>query len=159
MPKIRKRFSIERNEHVNSYYTKVQPRLEEVTLMRMDYMSLSQIARELGVSPSAFIRWSKKYQELADALEEGNIIFEEKAMNSLLKSAFGYFYTEEKNIEKIDPEGGMTVIKEKHRKWKPANPMLLMNILKSLNEKWTNLQGQNKDIQIELDDVLKEYAE
>lgn len=161
MPKIRPRFSLERNENTTNYYTKVQPRLEEVTLMRLEKYSMTQIAKELGVNPSAFLRWSKKYQDLADALSEGNISFEQKAEESLFKSAFGYYYTEEKTIDKLDCEGNIIcTIKEKHKRWKQSNPMLLMNMLKSLNAgKWASLDESNEDIKIELDKELKEFAE
>lgn len=161
MPKIRRRFSIERNENSTNYYTKVQPRLEDVTMMRLEKYSLSQIAKELGVSPSIFIRWSKKYQDLADALAEGNVSFEQKAEESLFKSAFGYYYTEEKETVYKDPEGNVyKSTMEKHKRWKQSSPMLLMNMLKSLNaEKWASLEESNKDIKIELDKELEEFSE
>jgi transposase-like protein len=161
MPRIRKRFSAERNENVTSYYTKVANRLEDVTQMRLEKFSMTQIAHELGVSNTSFLKWSKKYQDLANALAEGNASFEQKAEESLFKSAFGYYYTEEKETLYKDPEGNTyksTV--EKHKRWKQANPMLLMNMLKSLNaDKWASLEESNKDIQIELDKDLEEYAE
>lgn len=54
----------------------------------------TQIAAQIGISPSTLYDWKRKYPEIADALAEGKEVIDAKVENALLKRALGYSYEE-----------------------------------------------------------------
>lgn len=146
--------------YTNSYANLVEPRLKEVTTLRLEGYSLSQIARYLNVPESSFHMWARKYVDLQQALMDGTAKIESQLEQAMIKSAKGYFYTEEKKTEVYDCEGNLTGTKvEKHRRWRPENTLLLTNLAKHMNkEKWDD-EKDDKDIKIVLDEDLDEFAD
>lgn len=157
MVKVKKKFELYKDE---TYDNSVKPFLKDIELMALDGYSLVQMAKSLGVCHNAFYKFTKQHPELQAAIEEGYIKVEKQLESAMIKAAKGYFYTEEKTIERFDAEGNLicTVV-EKHKKYRPQNTMLLMNMLRYINkERWADSKVDDKDINIELDEKLEEYA-
>lgn len=158
MPKFKRKYEVYNDR---SYENNVQPFLKDIELMALDGYSLVQMAKALGVSHNSFYKFTKQHPELQSAIEEGYIKVEKQLEAAMIKAAKGYFYTEEKTVEKFDADGNLLfTVTEKHKKYKPQNTMLLMNMLRYINkERWVDTKGSDKDVSIELDEKLEEFAE
>nr|DAT78854.1 MAG TPA: terminase small subunit [Caudoviricetes sp.] len=72
---------------------KYQEWLTEEGLIRIqgwarDGLSDEQIAKNMGIVPSTFYEWKKKYQEFSEATREGKDVPDRKVENALYKSCF-----------------------------------------------------------------------
>lgn len=59
-----------------------------------DGLTMEQIARKMGVSPSTLYAWQSRYSEISEALKKGKEVVDAKVENALLKRALGYDYEE-----------------------------------------------------------------
>lgn len=55
-----------------------------------DGLKPADIAKAIGVSPSTFVNWLTKYDEIAAAVKEGSELNDYKVENALLRSALGH---------------------------------------------------------------------
>lgn len=63
-----------------------------------DGLTDEQIAHNLGITPSTYYEWKKKYPEISEALKRGKEVVDILVENALLKRALGYSYNEDKYI-------------------------------------------------------------
>lgn len=92
----------------DSYEVRVQPKLALVKGWRRRGLTKEQIAENLGISDQSYDNYVKRYEEFADAVEEGAEECEIHIENALVKRALGYSYKEvtreRKQVE--NPETG-----------------------------------------------------
>nr|WP_308743166.1 helix-turn-helix domain-containing protein [uncultured Anaerocolumna sp.] len=63
-----------------------------------DGLTDEQIAHNLGITPSTYYEWKKRYPEISEALKRGKEVVDVLVENALLKRALGYSYNEDKYI-------------------------------------------------------------
>lgn len=80
-----------------------------------------QIAGNMGISPTTFYDWQKKFPAFADAIKSAKAIPNLELENAMFDLALGRTYVEEvKSI--LDPKTGMVIRIEKTKKQIPPNP-------------------------------------
>lgn len=104
-----------------------------------------EMAHNMGIRPSTFYDWQKKYIEFSEALLHARAIVDAKVENALFKSATGYYIAEEQAI-KVKDEGydanGKKYSREhveivEVRKWIPANALVQMFVISNRRpEEW-----------------------
>ena len=98
----------------NKYETNVKPRLKDIPKM-YETMTEAQIAKELGVAVSSFEKYKLENPELVEVLKQGRKDLIQELKASLKKKAKGYFYEEEKWVQR--KEGKQTfMVYEKTKK-------------------------------------------
>lgn len=92
----------------DSYEVRVQPKLELVKGWCRRGLSKEQIAENLGISVQSFDNYVKRYEDFANAVEQGAEELEIHVENALVKRALGYSYKEITRERKaiINPETG-----------------------------------------------------
>ncbi len=80
--------------------TKAKEWLNEEKLALVSYWAKkglidTQIAENIGIVPSTFYEWKKKYPEFSEALKDGKEVADAQVVNALHRSAVGYYYSEE----------------------------------------------------------------
>lgn len=92
----------------DSYEVRVQPKLALVKGWRRRGLSKEQIAENLGISEQSYDNYIKRYEDFADAVEEGADECEIHIENALVKRALGYSYKEVTKERKLvkNPETG-----------------------------------------------------
>ena len=92
----------------DSYEVRVKPKLALVRGWCRRGLTQEQIAENLGISVQSFNNYLKRYEEFADAVEEGAAECEIHIENALVKRALGYSYKEVTRERKlvVDPETG-----------------------------------------------------
>jgi hypothetical protein len=73
-----------------SYYSLVQPRLEEIEDWRTDGQTLDQIAENLGIHIRTLNRYIAKYTDLKEVMKQTKDILLNKLKKSLYQRAMGY---------------------------------------------------------------------
>lgn len=63
-----------------------------------DGLTDEQISSNMGIKPSTFYEWKKKYPEISESLKQGKEVVDIAVENALLKRALGYSYNEDKYI-------------------------------------------------------------
>jgi hypothetical protein len=111
----KKRFEQLKNKgRVTQYEFWVEPYLEEISTLAKFGWSDKRIAEHLTVSPSAFIQYKKKHQELFEALTEHRTRGISQILNSLAQRAEGYDY-EEKLVQATNDPGTQRVTRQTTR--------------------------------------------
>lgn len=92
----------------DSYEVRVQPKLALVKGWRRRGLSHQEIADNLGISLRSFDNYMKRYEEFANAVEEGAEECEVHVENAMVKRALGYNYKEVTRERKLvlNPESG-----------------------------------------------------
>lgn len=92
----------------DSYEVRVKPKLNLVIGWRRRGLTNEQISDNLGISLQSFDNYVKRYEEFADAVEEGAEECEIHVENALVKRALGYSYKEVTRERKqvLNPETG-----------------------------------------------------
>lgn len=92
----------------DSYEVRVQPKLALVKGWRRRGLSHQEIADNLGISLQSFDNYVKRYEEFADAVDEGAEECEVHVENAMVKRALGYYYKEVTRERKqvLNPETG-----------------------------------------------------
>lgn len=95
--------------------------LENVCMWAKLGLMDKQIAGNMGISPTTFYDWQKKFPAFADAIKSAKAIPNLELENAMFDLALGRTYVEEvKSI--LDPKTGMVVRIEKTKKQIPPNP-------------------------------------
>lgn len=108
----------------NKYETHIKPHLEDIREAFKRGVDEKDIAESVGVSISSWCDYKNKYSEFAEVLKrdtEDTKAILKRLDNALLKSAEGFYYTEEKSIGRRDNKGENIVLVEKHTKYQPPN--------------------------------------
>jgi len=92
----------------DSYEVRVKPKLALVRGWCRRGLTKEQIAENLGISVPSFNNYLKRYEEFAEAVEEGADECEIHIENALVKRALGYSYKEVTRERKLvrNPETG-----------------------------------------------------
>lgn len=92
----------------DSYEARVQPKLALVRGWRRRGLTNQQIADNLGISLTSFDNYVKRFEEFADAVDEGAEECEVHIENALVKRALGYNYKEVTRERKlvVNPDTG-----------------------------------------------------
>ena len=95
--------------------------LENVCMWAKLGLMDKQIAGNMGISPTTFYDWQKKFPAFADAIKSAKAIPNLELENAMFDLALGRTYVEEvKSI--LDPKTGTVVRIEKTKKQIPPNP-------------------------------------
>lgn len=95
--------------------------LENVCMWARLGLMDKQIAGNMGISPTTFYDWQKKFPAFADAIKSAKAIPNLELENAMFDLALGRTYVEEvKSI--LDPKTGTVVRIEKTKKQIPPNP-------------------------------------
>lgn len=70
--------------------------LELLAAWARDGCTDEDLAKKIGVAPSTFYDWKRRFPDIAAAVSKGKEIVDIKVENALLKRALGYTYTEAK---------------------------------------------------------------
>lgn len=81
-----------------------------------DGLTDEQIAHNMGIVPSTFYEWKKKYSELSEVLKKGKEVVDRLVENALLKRALGYEYDE---VTKELTDDGMKITKTVRKQVNP----------------------------------------
>jgi hypothetical protein len=78
--------------------------LEPDNLLRIaawarDGLTDEQIAHNMGIATSTIYDWKLKHSEIAEALKKSKEIVDVEVENALLRSALGFYYTEQQAIK------------------------------------------------------------
>lgn len=152
-----KRYVLSRN-----YEEMAEPHLADITAWREQGFSAKQIASMLGVSAPTFAIWMKKYPDLYDAWERGQVTIALKLEEAALREAFGYEYVEIDEVTLEDRDGNVYGRKTtKHTRRRHPDSKILLKALEAIHpDKWgKSVAIEDREIKILLDEGLKEYAE
>lgn len=121
----------------SKYETHIKPHLQEIREAYKKGVDEKDIADSLDVSISSWCEYKNKYSEFAEVLKRDTA--DTKAIlqrldNALLKSAEGFYYTEEKSVGKRDKNGDNIVLIEKYTKYQPPNPTAIFGALNRFDE-------------------------
>jgi len=72
----------------------------------------TEIAEAFEINLATHYRWQHRHPEYREALKKNKRLIDEQVVDSLLKRALGYDYTESENI--MGPEGATVKTKRKH---------------------------------------------
>lgn len=141
----------------NKYETNVKPRLKEIPKL-YETMTEAQIAKELGVAVSSFEKYKLEYPELVEVLKQGRKDLIQELKASLKKKAKGYFYEEEKWVQR--KEGKQTfMVYEKTKKYAQPDTGAIHLLLKNLDPEWHNDDKKTIELKKEQLKIAKEKAE
>lgn len=142
----------------NRYETHVQPKLDEIRKW-ICTLNEGQIATKLGIASSTFRKYKHMYPELQKALADGTEQLKIELKDSLRTKAKGFYYTEEKVIEKI--EDGVVVAKtvEKYKKYAPPDTGAIHLLLKNIDATWKNDDDRTYDLKKRQVEVAEKKAE
>ena len=92
----------------DGYEVRVKPKLALVRGWRRRGLSHQEIADNLGITLRSFDNYVKRYEEFADAVDEGAEECEVHVENAMVKRALGYNYKEVTRERKlvVNPETG-----------------------------------------------------
>jgi L-rhamnose mutarotase len=111
----KKRFEqLQKKGRVTQYEFYVEPYLEDIGTLAKCGWSDKRIAEHLTVSPSAFIQYKKKHQELFEALTEHRTKGISGILDSLVQRANGYDY-EEKLVQATNDPGTQRITRQTTR--------------------------------------------
>lgn len=109
------------------------------------------IAERMGVHPNTLLQWTKKSNELRDAIKQGKEVADYMVENALFKAAIGFEHTETKTYitGQPDKQGNRNVKVEKTVKYFPPN---VTAMAMWLNNRKPDQWRRNRDNIFELND-------
>ena len=109
-----------------------------------DGLDFNQIAERIGIDRNTFLKWRKKYPEIADAVAVNKELIDYKVENALLKAALGYTTEETTVTVGAKAVGGEMYQVLKETKTKNVAPNV-MACLAWLNNRKHNEWKRNRD--------------
>ena len=147
----------------NKYDTHIKPQLKNIPMWARE-MTEKDIAKRLGVTEQAFIKYKRDHIELVNALKEGQQDLVSDLRSALIRKALGYEYTEKTIVSLgIDKNTGeeKNQITIHHRVAHPdvnAINLLLNNYDKdNWSDNWHERYRKDKELELrikELDNKL-----
>ena len=121
----------------NLYLSLVKPRLDDIRQWRSDGATLNQVAAQLGVSSNSLYKYSQKYPDLQQALDDGMRGQIEALAGALFVLATGQAVKEVQEVEIVKDKNGN--IKEQHERKRreklPPDKGAALNLLSNLTLK------------------------
>lgn len=88
-----------------NYEKLVLPKLDIIEGWARNGLTLEDIAHNLGIGRTTFYKYTQKYKELKDALEQGKEVADIRVENALYRRAVGFYSEEEQIVMVKDPDG------------------------------------------------------
>jgi hypothetical protein len=128
----------------NKYETHVKHKLKKIEKWASDGLSDEQIAKNIGISTTAFYRYKNDYKEFRDSLKDAREVRDFEVENALYNSAVGFEWTEQQaiKIKKEFWEDGKKHTKEEiviidlDKKTPPAPTSIIYWLNNRLPNKW-----------------------
>ena len=89
-------------------YWITQEGLTEVEGMARDGLTDKQMAYNIGIAESTLNEWKNRFPEFKESLKRGKEVVDREVENALLKTALGFYYTE----EQVTNSGGVVTTKK-----------------------------------------------
>lgn len=100
----------------NAYERCIKPRFNDILEWLRSGATERQIASNLNVAYSTFNKYKAEVEEFSELLKKGRESLVIELRGALVKRALGYEYTEGKTVERIEPDGSVTIVKESYTK-------------------------------------------
>lgn len=100
----------------NVYEKLIKPRFSEISEWLKTGATDKQIASNLGVAESTWYKYKASEREFSEFLKNGRQSLIIQLRGALVKRAMGYEYTESKTVERVEPDGSVTMVTETYRK-------------------------------------------
>ena len=149
-PELKEALERAHKKRGSNYEKRVKPKLEKIAVMNQT-LSERQIAYELGFSLTYFNEYKVLHEELRDALQRGRDMLVRAVKESMVKSANGYYYTE----EDISPDG------EKSKRKRYAKPDVVAQhlLLKNYDPNWHNDDHETMELKKKQVEIAKQKAD
>lgn len=82
--------------------------LTEIEGMARDGLTDKQMAHNIGIAESTLNEWKNRFPEFKESLKRGKEVIDREVENALLKTALGFYYTE----EQVTNSGGVVTTKK-----------------------------------------------
>ena len=82
--------------------------LTEIEGMARDGLTDKQMAHNIGIAESTLNEWKNRFPEFKESLKRGKEVVDRQVENALLKTALGFYYTE----EQVTNSGGVVTTKK-----------------------------------------------
>lgn len=117
------------------------------------------LAKKIGVAPSTFYDWKRRFPDIAEAVSKGKEIVDIKVENALLKRALGYTYTEVKKEGAVNGIKNGTAKVTVTEKTMPPNVAAIIFWLKNRKpEVWREIITETQEL-LEDDNFLEALNE
>lgn len=139
----------------SKYAEYVKPLLPKITEWSKSGATDEEICSALGISPSTFYEYKKKYSEFSEALRTGrqNVVLNIKA--ALYKRAIGFEYEERRGTQK---NGQLTNI-EIYKRYYPPDTTAAQLLLRNYDKTWRDKDVITSDLKQQEIDLRKAIAE
>lgn len=123
----------------NAYETIIKPRFNEILEWLKNGATEKQIAENLGVAYSTYLKHKAENVEFSELIKKGRESLVLKLRGTLVKKAFGFQYTEIKKIKYTDENGDVKERIEETTKASLPDVAALNLCLKNYDsEEWAN---------------------
>lgn len=145
---------------VDTYATRIEPYLEDISEWRSNGMTIVAISKKLCLKYHEFGKAIKEHIELQKVVADANYVMALSLEDTLLKEAKGYKYTTQQESTIYDSDGNITGKKVvKNRLYKAPNTELLLKILTVSNpSKWDEKAKPPEAIEVGMSAELEDYA-
>ena len=89
-------------------YWITQEGLTEIEGMARDGLTDKQMAHNIGIAESTLNEWKHRFPEFKESQKRGKEVIDREVENALLKTALGFYYTE----EQVTNSGGVVTTKK-----------------------------------------------
>lgn len=145
---------------------KYQAWLTEEGLLRIeawarDGLVDTQIAKNIGISPTTLYDWKKKYPEISESLKRGKEVVDIQVENALFRRALGYSYeevTKEVVIDESTGEEKLTVTKVVSKEVSPDATSMIFWLKNRMPEVWRDRKETELTGGISLNDPFKDLT-
>lgn len=129
----------------DKYTTHVKPFLSEIKEMKSHGATERQIANELHISYASFNNYKEKHKELQEVLLDANEKLVSDVRGVLYKRAVGYYVTETKHTEIINPDGTIAEKTETNNKYIAPDVGAAVLLLKNYDDTFSNDDKETRD--------------
>lgn len=140
----------------NKYETHIKPYLKEIEKMASTATD-KDIAKNLGVSLSSFMKYKNKYSDLKKAMDNGRHSLIVDLKSALIKKALGLEVVEEEtiNINGYDENGNEKITKSVKNRHIPIDPYAANLLLKNYDrdnwsEDWHRRKLQDEELKLKV---------
>lgn len=137
------------------YHEYVQPHIKKIEEWVKSGATEKEICDALGIAPSTFYEYKKKYSELSNALRAGRqcVVLNIKA--ALFKKAMGFEYEEKRGIKK----DGIITSTEVYVRYCPPDTTAAAMLLRNYDEEWRDKDSASTDFKRQEVEIKKALAE
>lgn len=115
----------------SKYATQVQPKLDIIEGWARNGLTLEDIAHNLGIARTTFVKYIKEHEELKIAVNTGREVADIRVENALYRKAVGYFSKEQKVVTLRQPDGSQETEVVEFDKWNEPDTTAMIFWLKN----------------------------